>query len=834
MIRCIRGRPCVSSCYQRRMSPVSSMQRLKKSLHQSIVQAPLKPIRSFRMFSSFQHCFNRVPLDTANISKEIKPLWLSSLLKKQSGMPITQAYQQIYSQEPTIFDNAQNNSSIQQFLSYILINNNNGTDPVNMFNNFTIPKLTSSVESAFIIILHTIIKSAYIEYSNDYLDLYLNKLSQELNLKPTELFISEEVEKKCLFKEALERSDFQIALQILQTRLHETYGWTKNREARHDNIITWINTLFEPSTTQCLISLTKSKSIPDIIAYDLLQRRISNELEYKYYFELYRNHSSELNLLDQEKLYHLKQYDTKYNRFLNIPTLFNNLFQFALRRNIEDLPLLIDLFLNENNISSEHSLQQISELIWHLSYDHTGEYMSKPSRYYHISHSKLVRAVNKMTESNKSLELDVTTMLGVSNLTYYRNHSNSIRMFKNAKKQFSHWQLSAFKSSEFKSVTPRSSNNKIENGELLHNIKIDNNIKFLCNSIMLLAVSNENKDVIGKDLSNIFKKIEPEILMKYPEVWEFVIIKMKYHGLINEKMIGMIFQEYLKFNSSYNINNYFVLDAIINNTGKSENLFSLIENLGLDKMDDNNIAHIISKFYKFAKNNSHKSESEACLEKARELYQMQQFKSTRVNASYLLGESIFSPESTFERYNSISAYFKTTQISISSLFVSVYKLHELGIYNSTLWNEQKPLSFAMSEFDQKISKSYGDTADGLLYPNDNLLTIYIQVMKVFGKNKELHALLDRLVNLKYPLGIQLFSVYLESLNEFDRNELIRCLNAYDVRFQKLSECRSEYDLRRVKARLPKVAASGSFEGFVRNLDMNWDIVRRWNWPGRKT
>lgn len=74
-------------------------------------------------------------------------------------MPITQAYQQIYSQEPTIFDNAQNNSSIQQFLSYILINNNNGTDPVNMFNNFTIPKLTSSVESAFIIILHTIIKS---------------------------------------------------------------------------------------------------------------------------------------------------------------------------------------------------------------------------------------------------------------------------------------------------------------------------------------------------------------------------------------------------------------------------------------------------------------------------------------------------------------------------------------------------------------------------------------------------------------------------------------------------------------------------------------------------
>ncbi|TID16228.1 hypothetical protein CANINC_004227 [Pichia inconspicua] len=657
-----------------------------------------------------------------------------------------------------------NDTGIQHLISTLV--DNNGINTIMSYN----VKRSQSIENIFVVLLHIILKTQIKGYRNISVGIYINEAREKLKIKPSELYVSKEVIENSVFgkestKRIIEDKDFQIGVELLKRKLHTLNGWKPNLESRDDNIMIWINSIFETNLSRCLMQLTKSKNIPDAILYNLLIRKPTNELESKYFFEFYKLYSSELNLLDQEKLFHLKKGDTKLDRNLIIPPLFNNLFQIALRQEVNTLPLLIDLFLNENNISSSNTLEQLSEMIWYLSFDHTGEHMSKPSRFYGIAQSQLIKAVNKMTEQNKDLEIDVTIMLGVSNLTFYKDYKKSFKMFKNAKRQFDHWQLEKFKPSDFKKIGGSKSQSKPlneENSELLRNIKVDYNIKFLCNSVILLAVNAENKEMISQDLYNIFYKIEPDILAKYPEIWEFVVIKLNYHNLNHEHLINNLFTEYLKLHRTYGLHNYLVLDFIINNTTKSKTLDSLISNLELHDFDDNNLSHLISKYYKLASNNN---DSE-CLEAARSLYKKAPFKSSRINSSYLLGESIFSPHDTYERYNSISDHFKITQLSIASLFVSVFKLVENDQYEHTLWEGQSPFDFAMKEFNKHICKAYGDTSDGLLYPNDNLLIIYIKILKVFQKTDELYTLIDTLVDLKYPLGVTLFKQYLDAVSDY--------------------------------------------------------------------
>lgn len=783
---------------------------------------------------------------------KVKPQWFSKLMTKQQATPIYSTFQLLALNNRKLLNQIEINSNLQHFLSYLASQTNRNSlgesDECKenaMKISFKSLKGSNSIESAFTLLVHTILKAQFPSYNNSTVDDLLRESIRKYNLQPSNLFISKELAHDSVFGSDFDRivndERFQIAVQILKIRLNENKGWKANHESRDDNIITWINSLFEPSINKCLLMLTKTKFVPEIILYDLLLRNPTSELEYKYFFEFYRSFSTELNLIDQEKLYHFKQFDMKFDRNLIIPAMFNNLFQISLRSKLENLPILVDLFLNENNISSTYTLEQISEMIWYLSFDHTGEHVNKPSRYCNISQSKLIRAVNCMTEKNKSLEVDVTTMLGVSNLSFYRDFRKSFQMFKNAKKQFDHWQLQNFKPKDFKAVVSSKGNsNEVErlaSSDLLYNVKVDYNIKFLCNSVLLLAVNSGNEEMISQDLTNIFKKIEPEILIKYPEIWQFVLIKLNYHKMLNEQMIAMLLQEYLKHHRTYGTNNYFVLDVLINNTQKVKTLVSLIENLKIENLDDNNISHLISKFYKFAKNQNNDIDIETynCLDTARELYANTKFKSSRLNSSHLLGEAIFSPEDTFKRYNSINDHFKITQLSISSLFVSVYKLYESNKYDQVRWgvnNDVEPLDFALAEFNKHISRAYGDTSDGMLYPNDNLLTIYINVLKVFGKVEEIKQLLPRLVDLKYPLGVTLFNTYLDALNDWDRRELLRCLNAYDMKFNKLISSQSEYQLKQLKGQLPAVQAKGSFEEFVSRLEFNWGIIRRWDWPGR--
>lgn len=791
---------------------------LKFSNNQEFTYSQLQIIYKYRNCNSDFRKFSTSRINSNSIydikeqlittsNQENIPLWFTKLKLKQEKLPFHAIFRTLIKNPASIKD-AEISSNLQHFLSFLTIPTAKPNDTSSSNDAAKTIKNPNSIESSIMYIVHSIIGASFPKYSNPVIDSCIQDNIIKYNLKPNDLFISKEVMSDIIFgEEIVKNPKFQVCLQILKNRLIEDLGWSSKVECRDDNLVIWINSLFQNSNSKCLINLTKSKFIPDIIVYDLLLRKPENELEFKYFLEFYKNNSTFLNLLDQEKLYYLKQMSSTFNRDLIIPLLFDNFFKFSIRSNLEKLPILIDLFLNENNISSFNSLEQISEMVWYLSFDNSGEHFTKPSRYYNISQSKLIKIINRMIENNKSLGIDITTMLGVSNLTYFKDFRKSFDLFKNAKNKFN-----------------------IDKVDFNNDVKVDYNIKFLCNSILLLSINPKNKEMITQDLTNIFTKIEPKILIRYPEIWNFVIIKLSLHNLLNEQIISNLIQEYLKNHKLLNLNNYFILDLIINKTEKISTLLSLLENLKIQNFDDNNISHLISKFYKFAKNSSEIDlKTYNCLDIARDIYNDQKdFKSTRLNSSYLLGESIFSPENTFKRYNSINKYFKTTQLTISSLFLSVYKLNEKGI-KDLKWDDVEPIEFSINEFNKYISTSYGDS---LLYPNDNLLTIYIKVLKIFGKTKELDELIFKLIDLKYPLGLNLFNSYLECFNTYDKDELIRCLNEYDLQFKKLTNCKNEFELLKVKERLPVIKGHGKFDKFIDNLAINWSIIRRWKWPGR--
>lgn len=788
--------------------------------------------------------------DLNDLRKELyndKPEWFIKLCEKQKNNIINESTVELFKDNGNnkIFENIVKSGNIQLFLTFLTYDK----DIENVSNKFDINGIeinTINIENCFIIILYSILKWQTRQYSNKFKNEIFNEkietILNEFNDKELEIYVCKEISENTVFKEKFEDllnfKTFQKAVYLLKIRLVEIKKWNLNLECRDDNLIIWINSLFEPSNLNCMLQLTKTKYTPNIILYDLLLRKLKNELEYKFFFECYKNFSYNLNLYDQKKLYFLKKFDLKLDRNLIITPLFNNLFTYSIRSKIENLPKLIDLFLNDNNIYSEQLLEQISEMIWNLSFDHTGEFINKPSRYYNISQTKLIKTVNNMIKNNKSLEIDVTTMLGVSNLTFYKDFRKSFQMFKNAKKQFDHWQLIKFQPKNFKKIGMNNNNNNNNNytmnEDILYNNKIDYNIKFLCNSILLLAINENNRETILKDLINIFNKVEPKILKKYPEIWDFVLVKLSYHNLINENILTNLFLEYMKVNKAFDIKNHFFIDFILNKTNKFRIVKSVIDNLlevgKTEELDDNNKSHLISKLYKLAKNDLNNSEK--CLKLARKIYKEIEFKSTRINSSHLLGESIFTPKETFERYTNMNENFKLTQISLSSLFISIYKLNEMGIYDFIKWENDEPLNFAIKEFNNNICKSYGDINEGKIYPNDNLLKIYIKDLSLFNKNEELIKLLELLVDLKYPINLKLFETYLESIRLNDKIELINCLNLYDNNFKTLRNCKTEYELNNVKKRLNPVVATGNFKEFVEDLDINWDLIQRWNWPGR--
>lgn len=779
--------------------------------------------------------FSLTSAGSDSFNNQIQSEWMMKLNDKQLFQPYTKLFKKISHTNDALVKTSAWTSNLQHVLSIISSNPlllNDSTDKKIIDMSVKSFKGLKSEESALVLVFHCIIKSLCPKYENQLAEETLKILKNQMKIEPHQLYLSEESLKSSIFGKdigtIIANPDVQISVQFLKRKIAETQNWKLNVECRDDNIFQWINSLLETSTTNSLLTLSKSKNKPAFIVYDLLLRQPKSELEYKCFFEFYESYSCELNLIDQEKLHLLKQFDLNFDRNLIIPPMFKNLFDYALRNKIDQIPILLNLFLKENHIADKRTLDQLGEMMWILSFDHSGEHINSPSKYHQISQTMLIKVINEIIVSERSLELDVSTMLGVSNLAYFKNKSKSIKMFNAAQKQFDHWQIQSFKQPSFKRVTPTSPHTSNISSSILNEMKIDYNIKFLCNSILLLSVDSENCDIIKQDLCGIFANIEPHVLFDYPEVYHFLFTKLHYHDMLDQNLNSNFFHQYLTRYKKDGFLSPLILDTFITTTNKFKIIQRILEDISWSDLDDNNIAHIISKLYKIAQSPIEEDVVGDPLQIARDLYTKAGTMSSRINSAYLLGEAAFTPLETCNRYMSLNDHFKVTTHTISSLFISVLRM-PVGQQDIS-WNDQKPIDFALQEFNKQVAKEYGDVHDGLIYPNDQLFTVYIESLQTFKRTKELGQFLFKLVDLKYPLSEKLFRTYLDTFDTYDSRELIDCLNLYQKNFEILRACGTEWKLKETKKRLPVVKAKGKFESFVKDLEMNWEIIGRWDWP----
>lgn len=754
-------------------------------------------------------------------------------------------------------------------------------------------------EAVFTLVLQTILMSLDPKYSSSDVDECLEMFGK--GIEPSPLRLSKEVVDESPFaKESLDRilqdKRFQVAIQLLKFKLNEEKGWTSKVESRDDNIMAWINSVFEPSTSKAILQVAKSSAMPTPIVFDALLRRPANELEYLALFGLYKKSSVDVNLKDQEKLYYLKQTAQQdqtlfIDRNVLLPPAFGNLFSYALRYKVETLPQLIELFLDKNNAQSPQIMDQLSEIIWQLSYDHSGKNTVKPSRHYKVSQSKMIRAINSLTRKH-GVELGVTTLLGVSTLAFFSDYRKSYNLFKEGKKSFHRWQLKSFDIDGFEKVVTTDDNTNaftqpgVTGIDEMRLIRKDYNIKFLCNSIMLLQVDDSNqKEMVYRDIVGMLARSDPELLKVYPELWDFVLAKLNYHSMLTPSKCRELFDLYMKKYDGEVVNRS-ALDLLINNADDRRLLVDMLNTIKMDQLDDLSLSRFIAKLYKISKVYKPQSEMDAetasvedgsnddetlkpllkhyrqvvrpqkyaraqdaaaradrevkfdalgfqdPVALARHLYEGAPFKSSRLNSSHLLGESIFSPAETYNRYMAMDRFTKNTPVTISALFVSILRLKELGLYEETKWNDTDPMDVALSEFDEHVCVSYGNFLDGRFYPDNNLLSVYLQANHDLRRNDRLYSFLDKMVDLHYSVHLGLFQLYLSLLPPFESQELVESLNAFAHRFETLRECESEYELNRMKRQLPPVEAGGRFKEFVGKLGFNWDIVRDWQWPGK--
>lgn len=758
--------------------------------------------------------------------------WLTLFKEKQDSIPYHITFQKLAESSPGLIQYTERTSNLQHVLTGLSMKRPKGVnEKLDKSIIFRSLEDLNTEESAFVLLVLCIIKcvdDSICGNNGKVIRKCLNTLKNDKGLNAIPMTLSSKLSDLAPFgkdniSKIVSDEDIQLALAFLNKKLGKDYSF--------DDIFMWINSLFEPSIPTALKQLVGTKTIPTTILYDILLRSPKNELEYQYSYEIYKSHYQKLNILDQEKFHQLKQFETHFNRQLVIPPLFMNLFKYALRHKCEDLPKLIGMFLESNSIPDENTINQLGEMAWYLSIDHTGEFIGKPSRHYYISQSMIIKSINEMIKEDKSLEVDVTTILAVSNLSYYKNPQKAYKLFKSAKQHFDHWKIQAFKPDNFERISSSSSSGENLPKNIVNEMIEDYNIKFLCNSIILLHVNEENHLQISKDLRQIFQQVESKVLKDYPEVWGFILVKLSYHHMISGSIYGFLIDGYCS-QIKLNNNSYpYALDVLIKDAKSFSSIQPILTNVNISKFDDNNIAHLISKLYKFGPG---KLEDDLqhinVIELARDLYLRSPFKSSKVNSAYLLGESIVTPNETYERYISMNQNFKVSPLTISALFISISKMVEMGGYEDIKWGESTPVEFAFGQYDKYISQVFND---GLIYPNDHLLGIYIDVLKKFGEEERLTGLLDTLVDLKYPLGVKLFDKYLDGFGGWDKEELMNCLNTYNKGFQMVMK--NDNDMRGggKKMKLPKVTARGQFKKFVNGIELNWGVIGKWKWSGKE-
>lgn len=768
------------------------------------------------------------------------------------------------------------------------------------------------IESAFVILLQSLVMAVNPSYNNEFVKKLLDQFLKAQET-PVKVYISPDTFKGNFFNATQSRilsknQKFLTALQLLKVQIEEEMRWKDHGSFGHD-VSSWISSLFEASLTKCISDLNGCDVIPDIILYDVLLRKPQNELEYIAIYKLYAKHFESINFKDQELLYSLKQFannpDKAMQRKLKIPVVFSNLLCYAARFRVTVLPKLITCFLDENNTRTPQIMEQLGEIMWILSYDQTGRNSILPSDFYRLAQSKIIKVLNLFISHDKNFDLNCTTLLAVSNLTYFHNFKKAYKYFKSAQKRFERWQLESFDIDGLEKAVrasqkypDNSSPNKIMQ---LRYQRIDCNVKFLCNSILLLDIHKGNKKEMFNDFYCILKNTDPSLLKVYPEIWDIIFIKLNHHSMLDANAIGVLALLYLQMFDGHIYNNI-VFDLIISHTENPMTLLQIYTKFHSEEMDESTLSKFISKLYKFAQNSGTmntvqqlplhgcntskyskniehllKNSSTVAsfdylikhyqdvvipekmaktrnefyqpeefrisgfrtpLEFARYLYHNATFKTSRLNSSYLLGESTLDPKNAFARYEALNAYTKVTPLTISSLFIAVLTMQKSRKYSGVTWTDsggtenKKPVDVVFEEFDKRISDSLEDCVTGKFYPNDNLLVLYLQCAKKFGKSDKLYSFLKSMVDLRYPMKSGLFHTYISMLPAADRAELTYALDAYDKRFRAFRKCSSEYELDQMKSTVKPIRVTGRFADFVSNLDFTWGIVGKWDWPGR--
>ncbi|GME88817.1 unnamed protein product [[Candida] boidinii] len=221
-------------------------------------------------------------------------------------------------------------------------------------------------------------------------------------------------------------------------------------------------------------------------------------------------------------------------------------------------------------------------MIWYLSIDITGDSSSPSRTCLPLVQTQLVKLINKLIKQDKTIEVSVTTLLGVACLTYFNNRNKGISLLNEAQKRFDKWQLDTFDIKGFERIL-KTQNTIRENYSMseIRRDRLDINTKLLCTTLLILPqpgnISSQknsyttmdrirqnignNKETSFRNSNNnnnyknnlfntlfpVIKSIDPEILKYYPEFWRFFISKLRFESnILNESMCIEIFEAYIQ------------------------------------------------------------------------------------------------------------------------------------------------------------------------------------------------------------------------------------------------------------------------------------------------
>ncbi|KAG7832190.1 hypothetical protein KL920_000525 [Ogataea angusta] len=650
----------------------------------------------------------------------------------------------------------------------------------------------------------------------------------------------------------------RIAFQLLKQKLNQTKGW-EVADLRDNEVLSWINSIFAPTLFRSVYALKNASKVPVPVIYDILLRRPQNKQEFYSLLELYKHWGQDVVFLDQEKWWYRSQLqeptDPMFDRKLLLPPVFSNLYFFALRECPDTLEDILSVFLMG---SSAELVPQIREVLWHTALDVSGENNNWPCKHYYQAQSRLIEAINAANEGSETDLVDFNTMLVASVISYFNDRDKAYQLFKAAQAKFDRWQLDSFDIDGFERVLSQPRPSPSHTIEELRRLRTDFNVKSLCTSILLLHTQDEPSwgSEFADQLVSLVSSLDRKLIQRYPEVWLFVVYKI-FTTNVSANRHQKIWNHFVARNN-FDVNPRAV-DILIDNIPSRSSLVQLLE-AGDFALDNINLAHLVAKLYLLSKvcvppkrsgpareNNlidRYEREQDSILEEralrqnlsigvfetpielARALFE-QDHSSRQMVAKHLLGECLIDPADAHTRYQHFLA--ENSPLALSSLFLAALRLRELEKYDTVFWDDKTPLDFAIHEFELRTSQAYMDNPD-LMYPTENLLLVYIKALGEFDRRAELTSLIWRLVDLRFPMTAELFEAYLSYFSRNDARQLINGLNQYAEYRASLAQVRTEGELARLKQGRRLKFRDGSFSKFLNALDINWDIIKSWDWP----